>query len=278
MNKKRIFPFGYRMTEGQIDLNAEEAEVIRFIFQKYSEGLSVPKLTERIQAFNVPYRDGSRWNKNMVCRILDNKIYLGNGEYPPIIEKCLFDKVLSQRSVIRSGRLNPIIKAVREKLCCPECGQKLIRSTHHSGKNMIWTCPKCEIETGVLPDGELLERIIAKLNYVIDHSAQATQSAKSAECLSLEAMRLTNELNRKMNDPNISSDYLLKLIKRCAQEKYNALQNQSVGWQNELLKKELESRSPSESLDVQLFQKAVYKVLIAYDTTVTLQLVNRKIF
>ena len=104
MNKKRIFPFGYRMTEGQIDLNAEEAEVIRFIFQKYSEGLSVPKLTERIQAFNVPYRKGSRWNKNMVCRILDNKIYLGNGEYPPIIEKCLFDKVLSQRSVIRSGR------------------------------------------------------------------------------------------------------------------------------------------------------------------------------
>ena len=90
MNKKRIFPFGYRMTEGQIDLNAEEAEVIRFIFQKYSEGLSVPKLTERIQAFNVPYREGSRWNKNMVCRILDNKIYLGNGEYPPIIEKCLF--------------------------------------------------------------------------------------------------------------------------------------------------------------------------------------------
>lgn len=143
MNKKRIFPFGYRMTEGQIDLNAEEAEVIRFIFQKYLEGLSVPKLTERIQAFNVPYRDGSRWNKNMVCRILDNKIYLGNGEYPPIIEKCLFDKVLSQRSVIRSGRLNPIIKAVREKLCCPECGQKLIRSTHHSGKNMIWICPKC---------------------------------------------------------------------------------------------------------------------------------------
>ena len=214
----------------------------------------------------------------MVCRILDNKIYLGNGEYPPIIEKCLFDKVLSQRSVIRSGRLNPIIKAVREKLCCPECGQKLIRSTHHSGKNMIWICPKCEIETGVLPDGELLERIIAKLNYVIDHSAQATQSAKSAECLSLEAMRLTNELNRKMNDPNISSDYLLELIKRCAQEKYNALQNQSVGWQNELLKKELERRSPSESLDVQLFQKVVYKVLIAYDTTVTLQLINRKIF
>ena len=72
---------------------------------------------------------------------------------------------------------------------------------------MIWICPKCEIETGALPDGELLEQIIAKLNYVIDHSAQATQSAKSAECLSLEAMRLTNELNRKMNDPNISSLY-----------------------------------------------------------------------
>lgn len=162
----------------------------------------------------------------------------------------------SGKSMARMG-LKQMIRAVKGGLAQAVLVQDLTRLSH---------------------DPAILMKILEFLNYVIDHSAQATQYVKSAECLSLEAMRLTNELNRKMNDPNISSDYLLELIKRCAQEKYNALQNQSVGWQNELLKKELESRSPSESLDVQLFQKVVYKVLIAYDTTVTLQLINRKIF
>lgn len=277
MSKKRNFPFGYQMIDGRIDVNVKEAQVVQFIFQKYSEGISAPKLTEQLPIFNIPYREGSQWNKNMVCRILDNRAYLGNDEYPPIIDERLFEKVFSQRSIIQSGRLNPAIKSVREKLCCAKCGQKLTRSTHHSSKNMVWICPNCEIETGTISDDELLERIIGALNFVISHPTQATQSSKAAECLSLEAMRLTNEINRKMSDPYISPDYLLELIKRSAQEKYNALQNQPVSWKDELLKKALGSHEYLESLDIQLFQKIVNKVLIASDTTVTLQLINQKV-
>lgn len=277
MSKKRNFPFGYQMSDGQIDLNIKESLVVRFIFQKYSEGISVPKITERLPAFNVPYREGSSWNKNMVCRILDNEAYLGNNEYPSIIEQGLFEIVASRRSNIQSGRLNPTIKAVREKLCCAKCGQKLARSTHHNKKSMVWICLNCGIETGTISDDELLERIIDTLNFIIAHPSQVIQTDKAAECLSLEAMRLTNEINRKINDPYTSPDYLLELIKRCAQEKYNALQNQPVGWKNELLEKALTRRGSLASLDIQLFQEIISKVFIASDTTVTLQLINQKV-
>lgn len=131
MDKKRRFPFGYHMIDGQIDLDAAEALVVRFIYQKYSEGISVPKLMERLPVLNVPYREGSNWNKNMICRILDNATYLGNNEYPQIIEESLFEQVSSRRSIIQNGKLNSSLKSVREKICCIKCGQKLARSTHH---------------------------------------------------------------------------------------------------------------------------------------------------
>ena len=105
MDKKRRFPFGYHMIDGQIDLDAAEALVVRFIYQKYSEGISVPKLMERLPVLNVPYREGSNWNKNMICRILDNATYLGNNEYPQIIEESLFEQVSSRRSIIQNGKL-----------------------------------------------------------------------------------------------------------------------------------------------------------------------------
>ena len=278
MGKKRRFPFGYHMIDGQIDLDAAEALVVRFIFQKYSEGISVPKLMERLPVLNVPYREGSNWNKNMICRILDNATYLGNNEYPQIIEESLFEQVSSRRSIIQNGKLNPSLKSVREKICCIKCGQKLSRSTHHNKQNMVWICSNCGIETGNISDDELLERIIGVLNFIITHPVQVTQSAKVTQCLSLESMRLTNEINRKMSDPHTSSDYLLELIKKCAQAKYSALQNQPVNWKNDLLKSTLENRLPLEVLDIQLFQDTVTKVLIASDTTVTLQLINQKVF
>lgn len=279
MGKKRRFPFGYHMIDGQIDLDAAEALVVRFIFQKYSEGISVPKLMERLPVLNVPYREGSNWNKNMICRILDNATYLGNNEYPQIIEESLFEQVSSRRSIIQNGKLNSSLKSVREKICCIKCGQKLARSTHHSkqSKSIVWICPNCGIETGNITDNELLERILGVLNFVITHSAQVTQPPQTVKCLSLEAARLTNEINRKMCDPYTSTDYLLELIKKCAQEKYSTMQNQPVGWKNELLKIALDNRVPLESLDVQLFQEIVSKVFITSNATVTLQLINQKV-
>lgn len=99
MSKKRVFPFGYQMREGQILVNPQEARLVREIFEQYRLGKTTPELAASAMLQGVPYREGTAaWNKNMVCRILDDARYTGTEEYPSIVEQALYDAVCARRS------------------------------------------------------------------------------------------------------------------------------------------------------------------------------------
>lgn len=278
MSKKRNFPFGYRMVYGKIEVHTEEALLVHWIFENYLAGTPTPSLAQSATAKGPPYREGAeRWNKNMICRILDNQKYLGTQEYPQIIEPELYRKVAVKRASIQGGKLNPALKGVREKLCCAHCGQKLMRSTHHTHNNMVWICQNCGIETANIADKELLDQILMKLNRAITDSERILSPRKNAECLSIESIRLMNEINRKLQDTRVDSEYLLELIKACAQEKYKACSPGQDKWEDYKLKKLFEGCPPLTKFDDQLFQKAVEKVLISPEASVSLELINHTI-
>lgn len=83
-NRKQ--PFGYRMTLGEITIQPEEAELVRFIFQGYSTGATLGELTKALCRQEIPYYEGRTWNKNMVSRILEDSRYIGEKGYPALIE------------------------------------------------------------------------------------------------------------------------------------------------------------------------------------------------
>ena len=83
MLKNRSIPFGYCMVNGKYALNAPEAETVRKIFAEYIGGKSLKTIATEMQ---IPYNtDKAVWNKNMVCRVLENKKYIGENGYPQII-------------------------------------------------------------------------------------------------------------------------------------------------------------------------------------------------
>lgn len=83
MLKNRSIPFGYCMVNGKYALNAPEAETVRKIFADYIGGKSLKTIAAEM---TIPYIIGkSVWNKNMVCRVLENRIYIGENGYPQII-------------------------------------------------------------------------------------------------------------------------------------------------------------------------------------------------
>ena len=83
MLKNRSIPFGYCMVNGKYALNAPEAETVRKIFDKYIGGKSLKTIAAEMQ---IPYNTGKAvWNKNMVCRVLENKKYIGENGYPQIV-------------------------------------------------------------------------------------------------------------------------------------------------------------------------------------------------
>ncbi len=83
MLKNRSIPFGYCMVNGKYALNAPEAEAVRKIFADYIGGKSLKTIAAEMQ---IPYNTGRAvWNKNMVCRVIENTKYIGEDGFPKII-------------------------------------------------------------------------------------------------------------------------------------------------------------------------------------------------
>lgn len=83
MLKNRSIPFGYCMVNGKYALNATESEAVRKIFADYIDGKSLKTIAAEM---TIPYNTGKAvWNKNMVCRVLENRKYIGETRFPQII-------------------------------------------------------------------------------------------------------------------------------------------------------------------------------------------------
>lgn len=83
MLKNRSIPFGYCMVNGKYALNTIEAETVRKIFADYIGGKSLKTIAAEM---TLPYKIGkATWNKNMVCRVLENEKYIGGNGYPQIV-------------------------------------------------------------------------------------------------------------------------------------------------------------------------------------------------
>ena len=102
MLKNRSIPFGYCMVNGKYAINESEAEAVRKIFVDYISGKTLIPIAAEM---TIPYNTGKAvWNKNMVCRVLENEKYIGESGYPPIISTEDFEqaaRIKAERNTYR---------------------------------------------------------------------------------------------------------------------------------------------------------------------------------
>lgn len=90
MLKNRSIPFGYCVINGKYALNITESETVKKIFSNYIGGKSLKTIAAEMQ---IPYNaNKAAWNKNMVCRMLENKKYIGENGYPQIVTQHEFEQ------------------------------------------------------------------------------------------------------------------------------------------------------------------------------------------
>ena len=122
-NRKQ--PFGYRMTLGEITIQPEEAELVRFIFQGYSTGATLGELTKTLCRQEIPYYEGRSWNKNMVSRILEDGRYVGEKGYPALIELEQLRAAAEKRTARACPpQKTPAQKALRRARCGDHRGEQ----------------------------------------------------------------------------------------------------------------------------------------------------------
>ena len=96
--KRPRIPYGYRMKDGRPEPEEEEYRKLKLLYRSYLEGLS---LKECLKTAGVDRSVG--WLRS----IFDNEIYLGNENYPRLIEEELWLRAkqeAEERSLRAAGK------------------------------------------------------------------------------------------------------------------------------------------------------------------------------
>ena len=276
MSWQRRIPFGYRMEQGALGCDLAESETVRRIFSMYLAGDSMKQIAEIMTDQGVPYhKDKPCWNKNMVKRILENRKYLGDGEYPGIISDENF--LAAQRLRASKNLYAPCparIVPFKDKLVCGVCGASMMRLSVGNGAAR-WKCRNPDCQCAVrFADTVLYDRVDDCFRLIAQAPELLADCDTSTPSISSDIMRLENELVSAFNRGTESAEYMKVLIFAVAAEKYKQLPDHASQNKMRSLREKVTAQELTEQLKQELMDNVVQAIRIGPGTTVTMQLIN----
>ncbi|HHV75593.1 MAG TPA: recombinase [Thermoanaerobacterium sp.] len=274
---QRNIPFGYTMKKGEIQCCPTESAAVKEIFRLYLEGIAYSKIADSMMLQGIRYhKHTEKWNKHMVKRILENERYFGEKEYPQIIKLETFMGVqLIKEEKNTYAPCPEYIKPIREKAVCGVCGGRMLRDTKSAGKPR-WYCENEDCTNRRYIEDE---DVRAALSKGLDSLAQTPHLLdwpipQNMKELTLEAVRIQNEVVREMNKTEPSTEYSKMLILAYAAEKYSGLPDYMPYYQMQRLKERISGQPIDEELRIEIFRIAVQKIHFIDDSGFRLQLIN----
>ena len=133
---KRSYPFGYCCMKGEIVIDEKEGEVVKRIFEEYAEGRSLKEIADRLNEQGIAFKTAvSPWHKSRVHHLLTDGRYIGEKNYPPLIERELFERIARLREN-KYGETEPVSEAIRflqKNVVCGACGSRYVRKLGKKG-------------------------------------------------------------------------------------------------------------------------------------------------
>ena len=200
--------FGYRVSEGKLIVNNEEAELVRWIFRSFVDGKGLYPTARELNAMGIRTHRGNQFENRTVEYIIRNPVYIGklrwnptgrtrrdffneniivaDGEHEPIIDQELWDAAQARLDQVKlqwgyKARPTSELKHWLSGLIrCSSCGGTLIFSLPHYYKCSNYAKGKCKtsqhIKVDILADA-LIERLqedaatLQPLNCSVTYSA-----------------------------------------------------------------------------------------------------------
>lgn len=190
MAANRKLPFGYTMQMGKICIHEQEAGLVREIFSDYIHGASFLQITGKLNSQPVAYNPQTRWNKNMVARILGDRRYMGEKGFPQVIDSKLFDAALTKRAVKQTySQLTELQKVLRQL-----SGQKATQQTEQAILALLQRLirqPECvKAPFPARTDSEKERQIRQELDALMNRQPMEEENAKMT-AYTLAAVRLS---------------------------------------------------------------------------------------
>ena len=244
-------PYGYKNENKKAVIVPEEADIVRYIFERYSIGVYVKDIIAELNGKGLLHK-GKPFVPNTVYGILGNERYSGiyrhNGEvfdniYPQIVPKETFEKVRAKVNANKFGKRSEYITyLLKDKIKCGYCGKSIIgeNGTAHNGERKYYY--KCRGRKSKLNDcrkqamrKDILEKI------VLESVIEQIQKTNNLDYIVRSLMR---EQERQAQ-----ANIVLNLLLKEQRQTQNAIQNimtaiENGGTSNTAMKRlrELENR------------------------------------
>lgn len=280
--KKRRFPYGYEMKNGQIVICSKESETVKQIFNQYLAGENLKNIADALTERNTEYSPGKyNWNKSRIKRIIEDSRYLGNDILPAVIDADTYHKANAEKENRRTYTVPTVAsgdKSLINLVVCSKCGSKMFHRTDHSQKHSeTWYCKSPTCKYGIpMTVTELQDEITKILNRAIDNPTFAEHIEQDVSYNpSLAIQRMEHEIERKLESLDFDKNEIQNLILQCAAKKYE--ENKSARHITDRLKADFEQSSPLSSYSNDLLERTVSAVIMNRDKSIQLKLKNGEI-
>ena len=92
---------GYRISDGQYVVIAEESDIVKRIYAEFLEGKGTNAIAKGLNEDKIPTRFGERWHPSVIAKILRNYTYTGN----LLLQKTFVENHITKKNKINQGEL-----------------------------------------------------------------------------------------------------------------------------------------------------------------------------
>ncbi len=225
MKKNRYIPYGYKLEKGDMIVNPKEATVVCQVFNQYAHGQTLQGIADALMRSGVPYMNGRPcWDKHKIKRLIENKRYIGEDDYPSVITPELFDRAQVMREIRAPDRRRSVgnpSDVLWERLRCGTCGERILRdgSTDAAKEVCHLRCENSKCGNAMdTPIAGLHSEVFGQLHNILRYETGCGSNKEYQP--STEVMRLNNAINRAIENPDDPA-YARKLILQGAAERYD---------------------------------------------------------
>lgn len=280
MNRKATV-YGYQFIDGMLQADQEQSRMVQEIFEVYNRGVPVSRLKDHIEGLEI--------NRVKLSDILSDKRYLGNKNFPQIIDQELFEAVQQRKKerLKAIGKEQPYIYnkeqfLLGDKIKCGECGSAYHCYKH--GELRRWDCSKRLVNGRVtcrnqhIQEEQIKELFMKTVENLEKHPEQIRKIIIHRNRRNSRLEALEHEIERLKNSNSTKIEELLGLIYKRASLLYENVDDGGAEYYTQKIEdliQQHKEQTEEKIFDKDLFDAIVESISIYKDGRVIFTLKNR---
>lgn len=275
----RTVLYGYKKHQFEYFVVESEVAIVRRIFEEYLSGKTLLQIGNGLSNEGIVYyKDRTTWSKQAVWRVLENTHYIGDKEYPAIVDRKTFNKAKDLRLGKDGDREKDSeeIRYLKYHTRCTQCGGRFTRRSKYSRQRERWLCTNGCKTAKYLDDNAFFGEIIIAVNAVIANPELLIIPHREDKLYhpTIQVQRNERTMNGILSQEALNFQTVKKALFDLLTEQFDCCDMDLSVAVTDVLIEYLKDCKPIDAIDVPLFKMILSEIQIDEKGAVMLRFAN----